>query len=319
MARGGGVSTGAGGGGYLAGADPRGYNPASGGIPGVTNPLSTVLGNLGGLGGLIGGLTGASSAALRAQYPAEYFGTLGTLLGNVGRRAAGDISDLLPELQTHAAERAVAGGVSGSGAANTKLLRDLGLTRYGVESQALKDLSTIQGEIPQVHPFDPSATIGALINAQERADLYRAAPVPEAAYQRAMSNVGGGGGGYGGGGPATYRPPMGGGGGSVDDILARFGQHVGYGPPIFARGTREGPESELINERGIPLWALNPENLDLGGGGGTEGGGPLADVGDESFDRNYLAEQGDDELYRGYTGPDQTESPFSDEEKLYYS
>lgn len=308
MARGGGVSTGGGGGGYLAGADPTGYNPASGGIPGVTNPVGTVLGNLGGLGGLISGLTGASSAALRAQYPAEYFGTLGTLLGNVGRRAAGDISDLLPELQTHAAERAVAGGVSGSGAANTKLLRDLGLTRYGVETQALKDLSTIQGEIPQVHPFDPSSTIAALINAQERADLYRAAPVPEAAYQRALSNVGGGGGG---GGPGvTYRPPIGGGGGGgVDDILARFGQHVGYGPPIFARGTRTGDLPELQTESGVPMWALNPENLDIG----TDGGGPLGEVGED------LTDQGDDELYRGFTGPDQSNEAYSDEEQLYYS
>ena len=105
----------------LTGAAPGSYNSASGGIPGVTSPIDTVTGNLGGLSGIIGSLTGASSTALRTQYPDEYFTTLGTLLGNTQRRAAGDISDLLPELQQTSAEDAVYGGMSGSGAENTKL------------------------------------------------------------------------------------------------------------------------------------------------------------------------------------------------------
>ena len=324
------LSTGGGGGGYLPGADPRGYNPASGGVPGTTNPVGTLLGNLGGLGGLIGGITGAQSGALRAQYPSEYFSTLGTLLGNVQRRAAGDISDLLPELQTHAAERALVGGVSGSGAANTKLLRDLGLTRYGVESQALKDLSSIQGEIPQVHPYDPSSAINALISAQERADLYRAAPVPEAAYQRAMSNVGGGGGG---GTPGlSYRPPMGGGyQGSVDDILSRYGHTTGYGPPIIAHGTRSGdlPERQFGADYDLSMKQL--EEGDQGTSGRTDTGGiPLAGGPD------WMSGMGNDfGIFSGLggvggaggaanpedlflTGPDYGDKPYyGDEESLY--
>jgi len=222
MSRGGalagtGVGGGGGGGGGITGAAPRSYNAASGGIPGVTSPVSTVTGNLGSLSDIINSLTQTSSGALKGQYPSEYFSVLGTLLGNTQRRASGDISDLLPELQQGAAESAVAGGVSGSGAANSKLLRDLGLTRYGVENQALKDLATIQGEIPTVRPFDPNDIIRQQLEAQERADMYAAAPSPEAAYQRAMQAAQGGGGGPSTGwksGGVTYAPSGGGGWGT---------------------------------------------------------------------------------------------------------
>lgn len=195
----------------LPGAPSRNYNSASGGIPQVTSPVEAITGNLGGLGGIISSITGSQSGALKGQYPSEYFSTLGTLLGNTGRRARGDITDLLPELQQTSAENAVYGGMSGSQAENTKLLRDLGLTRYGVENQALKDLGTIQSEIPQVRPFDPSAIINEQMAAQERADLYNSAPVPEAAYQRAMGAAGGSGRTTGGlsynfGGGGTSRP-----------------------------------------------------------------------------------------------------------------
>lgn len=208
-----------GGGGGLSGAAPRGYNSASGGIPGVTSPIDAITGNLGGLGGIINSITGQQSTALRDQYPDEYFSTLGTLLGNTSRRAAGDISDLLPELQQNSAEDAVYGGMSGSGAENTKLLRDLGLTRYGVQNEAINALGKIQGQIPTVRPFDPSGIIAGQLAAQERADLYASAPVPEDAYQRAMEAAGGGyyggtpGKTYGGGGGGAARPQ------TVDAIL----------------------------------------------------------------------------------------------------
>ena len=225
---------GGGGGGGLRGASSRGYNSASGGIPGVTSPIEAITGNLGGLGGIINSITGSQSTALRDQYPDEYFSTLGTLLGNTQRRAAGDISDLLPELQQSSAENAVYGGLSGSEAENTKLLRDLGLTRYGVQNEAINSLGKIQGEIPTVRPFDPSGIIAAQLAAQERADLYASAPVPEDAFQRAMRAAGGGG-----GGKTTpgLRFDLGGGGGwappSNDPIMR------GYGAPTIGYGTRQ--------------------------------------------------------------------------------
>ena len=220
-----------GGGGSLRGASPRGYNSASGGIPGVTSPVDAITGNLGGLGGIIGAITGSQSTALRDQYPDEYFSTLGTLLGNTGRRAKGDISDLLPELQQTSAEDAVYGGLSGSEAENTKLLRDLGLTRYGVQNEAINSLGKIQGQIPTVRPFDPSAIINEQLAAQERADLYASAPVPEDAYQRAMRAAGGGSGRT----TPGLRYDLGGGGGYAPPVDTAM---RGYGAPTVGYGTR---------------------------------------------------------------------------------
>jgi len=279
----------------IPGAPPRDYNSASGGVPGVTSPISTITGNLGNLGNIIGSITGSSGAALRDQYPSGYFNALGTLLGNVNRRAAGDISDLLPELQQNSAERAVAGGVSGSGAENSKLLRDMGLTRYGVENQAIQDLLGIQKGLPTVQPFDPSSIIGHQINAQERADLYRAAPNPEAAYQRANAAAGGGGGGGGTGGVRYGSGAGAGGGGSVDDVLSRMGGRGG--PPIIARGTNPyagvspgsapygtmpgvgpsfGPDDFGIpwDDNFDPMWDSNPLAGDFVGSNEYGGGAP---------------------------------------------
>jgi len=186
---------------------------------------------LGGLGSIINSITGSQSSALRDQYPDEYFSTLGTILGNTGRRAKGDISDLLPELQQNSAEDAVYGGLSGSEAENTKLLRDLGLTRYGVENEAINSLGKIQGQIPTVRPFDPSSIINHQLDAQERADMYASAPVPEDAYQRAMRAAMGGGGGRGTGG-FTINPGWGGGPARTADTIMR-----GAGAPTIGYGT----------------------------------------------------------------------------------
>jgi len=253
-----GVGGGVGGGSGITGAAPRSYNAASGGIPGVTSPIDTVTGNLGSLSDIINSLTQTSSGALKGQYPSEYFSVLGTLLGNTQRRAAGDISDLLPELQQGAAESAVAGGVSGSGAANSKLLRDLGLTRYGVENQALRDLSTIQGEIPTVRPFDPNDIIRQQLEAQERADMYAAAPSPEAAYQRAMQAAQGGG-----GSPATgwksggvnYAPQ--GGGGRPPASPWQTGFSWGGNPIAPQFGSAMNPSGGPVGQASLPYGSMN--------------------------------------------------------------
>lgn len=298
------------GGGGLGGAAPRNYNPASGGIPGVTNPINTITGNLGGIGGISSAITDQQLADLRKQYPSEYFATLQQLLLNTQRRAGGDISDLLPELQTRNAEAGIAGGYSGSGMENTKLLRDLGLTRYGVEEQALKDLGLIQSGTPTVKPYDPTGIMSALVGAQERADIYAAAPVPEEAYKRARDAARGGGGGGGGGGPGGgVRPGTvgggGGGGGTVDDILKRYGSGLGggFGPPIIARGTRMG---------GLP--DADYENPITFGPGGSYGSGQTSVEDFDQFAGQFgggLGSTGfeDYEDYGGYD--DYTDSPDS--------
>jgi hypothetical protein len=284
--------------GDLTGAPPRDYNPASGGVPGVTSPISTVTGNLGNLSSIIGSLTGSSSAALRGQYPGEYFGALGTLLGNVGRRAGGDISDLLPELQQNSAERAVAGGLSGSGAENTKLLRDLGLTRYGVEEQALKDLGQIQSEIPLVHPFDPNDIIRQQADAQERADIYRAAPNPEAAYRRANSAAGGGGGG--GGTPGVRYGGGGGGVGTVDDALRRRGASMA---PIIARGTGGAGQAPYQPAPYGTMPGVSPETY------GSESFDPMWDTNPVAGDFGGSLEYGGGEPWQGWSSPWGAQSP----------
>lgn len=256
------------GGGNLIGAPPTGGSDAAGRIPGVTNPIGTISGNMGGIGGIIGGVTDQQLEALRKQYPTEYFATLQQLLLNTQRRAGGDISDLLPELQTRNAEAGIAGGYSGSAMENTKLLRDLGLTRYGVEQQALKDLGLIKAGTPTVNPYDPSALIGGLIDAQNRADIYRAAPDPEEAYKRARDAArGGGGGGGGGGGPGGgVRPGTHGGGAgasTVDDILKRYGGGLGAQGVFMARGTNVPDTSQGLEPApwgSIPFFNQPPLN-----------------------------------------------------------
>jgi hypothetical protein len=301
------IIRGGGGAGGLSGATPRDYNSASGGVPGVTSPIDTITGNLGGIGSIINSITGQQFGALRDQYPDEYFSTLGTLLGNTGRRAKGDISDLLPELQQNSAEDAVAGGVSGSGAENSKLLRDLGLTRYGVENQALKDLGTIQSEIPLVHPFDPTGIINGQLQAQERADLYAAAPSPEAAYRRAMAAAGGGGGGRGTPG-LTYNPGGGGGKpvGTVDAALQ------GWANQAPQRGTAYNPGG---SSQSFAPWGTFPNAASSGGGGYGE-----QDNFDPNWDTNPVGgDFGGSQNYGGGEGYDYWNSPQNQQNRENYS
>jgi hypothetical protein len=267
-----GLVTGGGGGGggsILTGAPPRGGSDAAGRIPGVTDPSNTILGSMGNITGAIGSITAAQLEALRKQYPSDFFALQQMLLENAKRRAAGDISDLLPEMWQKNAEAAVGGGYSGSAMENTKRLRDMGLTRLGLEKGAEESMKNVFGATPTVKPYDPSSIIAGIIDAQNRADLYNAAPDPEAAYNRARNAARGAGGGGGGGGPGV-RYGAGGGGGtsSVDDILKRYGSGLGGSPPpIIARGTRVGglPDSDYDNvyQTGGPGWGIG-----AGGGGG---------------------------------------------------
>lgn len=205
--------------GTIPGAVPLpGYTEESGGVPGTTSPsqslanlIAGLAGQTGNIGKLVGDLTSASTKALRDEYPAEYFNTLGTLMGNVGERARGNVSDLLPELGQGAAEWGVGAGVPGSPAFETKLARDLGLTRYRVEREALDDLGRIKAGIPTTAPFDinrlvPDVNLQSAL--EQIANMYAAAPKPEAAFKRnlelALAGLKGGFSGAGGGGVTRY-------------------------------------------------------------------------------------------------------------------
>lgn len=193
--QGGGMGPVGAGGGAGRGAIPGTYDPATGGIP-ETTPTSTSLqtllasigGNLSGLQNTITGITGAENKALRDQYPASYFDTLGTLMGNVANRAQGNIEDLTAGLGQYAGEWGIGRGVAGGPAANTNLLASLGLTKYGVQRGAIEDQGRIQNLIPKVAPFDAARLIpdyGAQAANDLERNIFGSAPIPAAAAARA--------------------------------------------------------------------------------------------------------------------------------------
>jgi len=277
-----------GGGGFGQPPLPGSYDPRFGGIPSTTPPtqsfqdlLNGLLGGLNRAGPVIGGLTQASSDALRNQYTPGYFGALDTVTGNVGRRAQGDISDLLPELQQRNAERAVGQGISGSPLENSKLLRDLGLTRYQVERDALTDLQGVNRATPVVQPFDLSRLVPSIqdqLSLQQLANTLRAAPVPAAAAQNLLNqaNAGlqrgyGGAGGYGGGG--GYGGNVGGyngtttasgSSGTPGAIVNRYGSSLGITPsPVPAAPSGPGWGQAWNNRGGYASTGNVPEEADF--------------------------------------------------------
>lgn len=187
------------------------------------------------------------------------------------------------------------GGMSGSGAENTKLLRDLGLTRYGVQNEAINSLGKIQGQIPTVRPFDPTGIIAAQLDAQERADMYAAAPVPEDAYMRAMGAADPGWGGRGRGG-FTVNPGWGGGSARPDPVMS------GYGAPTIGYGTNR----DASGGGSYAPWGSFPNALSAGGGGGAKFNdwlstdyGPMAPQNDDAWLANIF---GDDQDFGGSLG-----------------
>lgn len=189
--------------GYLPGSSlPGTYNPNSGGIPATTSPgssmqqlIDSIAGNSSKIGDLISNLTQASSKALRDQYGPDYFNILNTVSANTLRRAKGDITDLLPDIQRKAAERAVASGQVNGQQVNAKIAQDFGLSIKDVEDKALSQLGEIRGATPVVSPYDFRSlipTIGDWLHSQERADTLASAPVPENVYNRNLQNIMGG-------------------------------------------------------------------------------------------------------------------------------
>lgn len=284
-----GGAPGVGGAGTLPGAAPLPgtYSAGSGGIPGTTgtgtslaNLLESISGQVGNLGPIIQGITGAENQALRSQYPSEYFGALDTVLGNVGRRAQGDIQDLLPQLTQGAAEWGIGSGVgTNSPAFSSKLTRDVLGSAYNVQRQAAQDLAgSVQSAIPRVAPYSPNRLIpdiGQQLNLQALADMLRAAPIPEAAFQRnlqlAMAGLnrgfGAGGGGVQGGFnlPAPNLQPV------REIIRDNFG-FGGGGPPAQAPvgpgwGMAWNPQGGFAMEGNVPQDILAQEgfNPDLTG------------------------------------------------------
>lgn len=219
---------GMGGGGTLGYAQPRGYDPAYGGIPQVPNPGSTSIdailsgiNNLGYINQLSSGLTQIGSAdamqPLTSALPG-LSGTLGTLMGNAASESQGNIpSDVLRNLQQGAAARGVQGGMApGSSNTNAAYLQALGLTSLDMSNLGQKNTIGLMNAIPKGPQFDPSSLITTPKDQQMwqyLSNVLGAAPVPYWANRANMNALTGGLGAGGGAGAGGY------GGGGMDPIF----------------------------------------------------------------------------------------------------
>lgn len=188
------------------GTAPGGYNPAYGGIPQVPNIIDVygqaisanqqALPKLTQLGSTI---TGASEEELlnnlRMALPG-YDASVAKSMGNIGSLQAGEIpSDVKNLITQQAAERGIATGLYSSPNANAALLSALGQTSLGLQSEGEKQMSSLINRTPQAQPYDVSRLFlqpTDLYESQLLSNIYKAAPVPEAAARALISEAQGG-------------------------------------------------------------------------------------------------------------------------------
>lgn len=195
----------------LTPADPSYWSMVYGGIPSVPDPLSAAAtaisgarGNLGDLYKLATGAGAASAAGARAQVLASFPGydeAMTTWTTGLVPRLAGQISPYtLNLLERYAAERGTRIGSPGSANELASLYGLLGKTSEGIQSEALKELTTGMAAIPKGPEFDPSkylTTPSDVYTSQLLANILRSAPVPYSAgaanLQATMAGLGAGG------------------------------------------------------------------------------------------------------------------------------
>jgi hypothetical protein len=179
--------------GTLPGAPAFGYAGAYGGIPQVASPGATqgaaIGANVGALPGLfdLSGQVNTFNAAqavapFRANLPG-YDSMVAQASQNIGNNLAGQIApDVWRNLQQMAAERGTAIGAPGSPNAEAGLLRALGLTTLDLQNLGQTQLTGAIARTPTGPQFNPAAMFVSPEDwqaAQQAANLYAAAPVPE--------------------------------------------------------------------------------------------------------------------------------------------
>lgn len=187
--------------GVLSGATPVTGEGAYGKVPQVTSPQVTqaqaMQGNLAQLGNiqkLMAALDQqqAQNVLLPFQMGIPNWGpAMGQTMANVTQGLQGVVnSDVWTNLQRGAAERGIAMGSPLSPNAQTNLLQMLGLTSYGVQQDALKNLLNVMGSMPRISPFNPSQLLTTPAEQQQwqyLADLLKAAPDPAQARQAELA------------------------------------------------------------------------------------------------------------------------------------
>ncbi len=234
--------------GTLGGAPPFGYSPSAGGIPQVPNPgvsaggaIGGNLGNLGNLGQLSQGIGGINAGLGQQPYIQNlpgYQGLLNQASANTQSLLGGNIpADVLTQIQQAGAERGVATGAPGSPNANAAMLRALGLTSLGLQQQGQQNFAQLRGQTPTGPVFNPASMLvdpNMQQQAQAAANLYNAAPNPQAAQNaafRAMNQ------GLNRGQGATQPTQS---GSLVQDILNRYAPTATGGTPAYPSNVPTG-------------------------------------------------------------------------------
>ena len=187
---------------YLTGATQPGSG-AYGAVPQIPNPIATAgqattgnIGNLAGLYGLAGPVnqfnTLQAAKGLATNLPG-YQSMIGQSSGNILSHLEGVIpSDVLEQIKQTAAERGISTGLGGSANANTALLRALGLTSMGLQSQGEQELSGAIQRTPTAQLFNPASffvTPQQQQEAQTAAATMAGAPNPAQAAAAAQAAV----------------------------------------------------------------------------------------------------------------------------------
>ena len=157
------ISGAASGGGAL---DPKGYDPAYGGIPNLpaytTDTTKTV--GTDKLGQLISGQP-------------DFLKNLGLYTGNITSNLAGEVSQgTTNQLAQQAAEFGIGSGVPGSGASTSNFLARYGLTSEGLTQQGGKDYMGLMSS----WPFQETQTASATTDQSANQAVFNAAPNPKA-------------------------------------------------------------------------------------------------------------------------------------------
>lgn len=192
--------------GVLPGSDVQEGSGAYGAVPQVPSPQASQaaamqgnISNLANIQQLMAALDQQQAKNVLAPFQQgipNWGPAMGQAMANVTQGLGGVVnSDVWTNLQRAAAERGIGIGSPLSPNAQTNLLQMLGLTSYGVQQDALKNLLNVMGSIPKISPFNPAQMLVSPTDQQEwqyMANLMRAAPNPELARQAELASLMGG-------------------------------------------------------------------------------------------------------------------------------
>lgn len=198
----GGGGGGGGGAGTLPGAGATGYDPATGGVPQIPNPISTQSQAIGGnqmnlqaLIALLSGVNNSQQSQLTSNFNTaipNYQALTQTASSDIGNNLNGQVPpDVINLLTQQAAERGVTTGMPGGPNSNAAYLQALGLTSMGRQDLGVSQLDATRNSAsatvaPLFNPASFLVTPEQQQQAQTAANTMAAAPIPSAAAAKAI-------------------------------------------------------------------------------------------------------------------------------------